>query len=87
MKISINTIHLTVGEGGVRGAKTELKTEGNFLKYFCERCIQMSFRQWRVAVVVMLSTTILLGGGGGDLHISIADFFCRNFGQIFFIHQ
>ena len=46
----------------------------------------MSFRQWRVAVVVMLSTTILLKGGGG-LHILKADFFCRNFGQIFFIHQ
>ena len=41
---------------------------------FCERCIQMSFRQWRVAVVVMLSTTILFRGGG-VLHISIADFF------------
>ena len=46
----------------------------------------MSFRQWRVAVVVMLSTTILLKGEGG-LHITIADFFCRNVGQIFFIHQ
>ena len=60
------------GGGGLDnlGAKTALKTEGNFLKYFCERCIQMSFRQWRVAVVVMLSTTILLrgGGGGGSAH-------------------
>ena len=33
----------------------------------------MSFRQWRVAVIVMLSTIILLRGGGA-LHISIADF-------------
>ena len=85
----INTIHLTVGEGGGGkdnlGAKTALKTEGNFLKYFCERCIQMSFRQWRVAVVVMLSTTILLRGGVGVCTLQI--FFCRNFGQIFFIHQ
>ena len=91
----VKTTHLTEGEGGGGGygnygAGTALETEGNFLKYSCERCIQMAFSQWRVAVVVMLSLRkqpFYWGGGGGwSAHFN-SRVFCRNFGQIFFIHR
>ena len=62
--------------GGVLGqyrCEAVLKMEGNVLKYFCERCIQMSFSQWRVAVVVMFiskETTIPLKKKGGSANIN-----------------
>ena len=73
---------------GNLGAGTALETEGNFLKYSCERCIQMAFSQWRVAVVVMLSLRKqpFYWGGGWSAHFN-SRVFCRNFGQIFFIHR
>ena len=73
MKISVGSIQSTWlweregGGGGLGQSRCEDCTENGrkLFEIFCERCIQMSFRQWRVAVVVMLSTTILLRGRGG----------------------
>ena len=64
---SIQSIHLTEGEGGggdLGQSRCEDCTENErkLFEIFCERCIQMSFRQRCVAVVVILSTTILLRG-------------------------
>ena len=44
----------------------------------------MSFRQWRVAVVVMLSTTILLRGGGVSAHFKSRFFFLPKLRQNIF---
>ena len=73
------------GGYGNLGAGTALETEGNFLKYSCERCIQMAFSQWRVAVVVMLSLRKqpFYWGKGGDPHISIAGFFAGTSAKYF----
>ena len=54
--LSIGQNH--TGKEGVLGqsrCESVLKAEGKFLKYCCKRCIQMSFSQRRVTVVVILS--------------------------------
>ena len=90
----INTIHLTVGDcgGGGGGVRTismrrlHWKRKETFLNIFANGVFRCHLDSGVSQLLLCYQQPFLLRGGG-CLHISKAHFFCRNFGQIFFIHQ
>ena len=98
MKISVGSIQSTWlwerGEGGGGGRtifvrRLHWKRKETFWNIFANGVFRCHLGSGESQLLLCNQQPSYWGGwgGGGGLHISKADFFCRNFGQIFFIHQ
>ena len=89
----INTIHLTVGEGGggvrtISVRRLHWKRKETFWNNFANGVFRCHLGSGVSQLLLCYQQPSYWGGrGGGAAHFNIRFFFCQNFGQIFFIHR